>query len=154
MQMELSNDLENVQLRGSQWLTRIRSVHAGGMILPDLTACQRQLVLDMLVAFRAFTSTSRWDRLSPGDWPSFYTQLTDGLTVGEFVRAEPRLKRLQAWLYERYGVSSYAKTCTAHVLTGHRNLSSQARLYTMIPLAERERAIDRARIQADTASGE
>ncbi len=126
--MELSTDLDNVIRRGSHWLTRIQTVHAGGFLLPDITARQRQLALDMLVAFRAFASNSRWNRLPAADWPRFYQELTEGLTEGEFVRAEPRLARLQAWLYEKYGVSKYMNPMSIQIeltVGHHSNVSTQ-----------------------------
>lgn len=102
--MELPTDVEGVRHCAELWLSRIRSVYHGSPALPDITDRQKELAMDVLVAFRAFASSSKWDRIKADDWDSFYAKLTDGLPVGEFVRAEQRFEQLQLWLHERYGV--------------------------------------------------
>ncbi|RDX45866.1 hypothetical protein OH76DRAFT_1486012 [Lentinus brumalis] len=116
--MELASDLETVQRLKNLWLLRVRSVRNGSPILPDLTPSQRRLVEDVLLAFLAFSrpSESSSDRLEAEDWPLFYAELTRGVPIGAFIRAESHLERVQAWLYARYS----------------------DRLYGHIPLAERE----------------
>ncbi len=103
--MELPSDLETVQRLKNLWLLRVRSVRNGSPILPDLIPSQRRLVEDVLLAFLAFSRRSSSDWLEAEDWPLFYAELTRGVPIGAFIRAEAHLERVQAWLYARYSVS-------------------------------------------------